>query len=123
MSVKRELTVVRMRLPGQKVWTPDTCLDSADPRSFLVKSGSTVHRRNQRDIVKTGETPVSSQSVVPKETPLPSSSDTLQGMFHQPWPLLSRLLSSHLSSMMCQQLTFEDHRDKEDLQQDFAIMC
>ena len=38
MSVTRELTVVRMRLPGQNVWTPATCLDSADPRSFLLKS-------------------------------------------------------------------------------------
>ena len=63
-----------MRLPGQKVWTPATCLDSAGPRSFLVKSGSTVYRRNRRDIIKTSETPVSSQTVVPKETPLPSSS-------------------------------------------------
>ena len=66
--------IVRMRLPGQKVWTPATCLDSAGPRSFLVKSGSTVYRRNRRDIIKTSETPVSSQTVVPKETPLLSSS-------------------------------------------------
>ena len=69
--------IVRMRLPGQKVWTPATCLDSAGPRSFLVKSGSTVYRRNRRDIIKTGETPVSSQTVVPKETPLPNSSGTV----------------------------------------------
>ena len=69
--------IVRMRLPGQKVWTPATCLDSAGPRSFLVKSGSTVYRRNRPDIIKTSETPVSSQTVVPKETPLPSSSGTV----------------------------------------------
>ena len=69
--------MVRMRLPGQKVWTPATCLDSAGPRSFLVKSGSTVYRRNRRDIIKTSENPVTSQTVVPKETPLSSSSGTV----------------------------------------------
>ena len=30
--------MVRMRLPGQTVRTPATCLDSAGPRSFLIKS-------------------------------------------------------------------------------------
>ena len=69
--------MVRMRLPGQKVWTPATCLDSAGPHSFLIKSGGAVFRRNRRDIIKTGETPVASQTVVPKETPLPSSSGTV----------------------------------------------
>ena len=70
--------IVRMTLPGQKVWTPATSLDSPGPRSFLVKSGSTVYRRNRRDIIiKTSETPLSSQTVVPKETPLPSSSGTV----------------------------------------------
>ena len=67
---------MRMRLPGQEVWTPATCLDSVGPRSLLVKSGSTVYRRNRRDIIKTSKTPVSSQAVVPKETPLPGSSET-----------------------------------------------
>ncbi|PFX31634.1 Retrovirus-related Pol polyprotein from transposon 17.6 [Stylophora pistillata] len=42
--------IVRMRLPGQKVWTPGTCLDSAGPRSFLIKAGGAVFRRNRRDI-------------------------------------------------------------------------
>ena len=69
--------MVRMRLPGQKVWTPATCLDSAGPRSFLIKSGGAVFRRNRRDVIKTGETPVARQTVVPKEAPLPSSSGTV----------------------------------------------
>ena len=56
--------MVRMRLPGQKVWTQATCLDSAGPRSFLIKSGGAVFRRNRRDVIKTGETPVASQTVV-----------------------------------------------------------
>ena len=30
--------MVRMRLPGQKVWTPAACLDLAGPRSSLMKS-------------------------------------------------------------------------------------
>ena len=66
-----------MRLPGQKVWTPATCLDSVGPRSFLIKSGGAVFQRNWCDVTKTGETPVASQTVVPKETPLPSSSGTV----------------------------------------------
>ena len=49
--------------------------------------------------------------------------DTLQCTFHRLWPLLCRLLSRHPSSPMCRQLTFEDHREKEDPRQDFAIMC
>ena len=69
--------MVRMRLTGQKVWRPATCLDSVGPRSFLIKSGGAVFQRNRRDIIKTGETPVASQTVVPKETPLPSSSGTV----------------------------------------------
>ena len=69
--------MLQMRLPGQKVWTPATCLDSVGPHSFLVKSGSTVYRRNRRDIIKTSENPVTSQTFVPKETPLSSSSGTV----------------------------------------------
>ena len=34
--------MVHMRLPGQKVWTPATCLDSAGPRSFLIGSRGAV---------------------------------------------------------------------------------
>ena len=52
--------MVRMSLPGQKVWTPATCLDSAGPRS-----GSTVYRRKRRDIIKTSENSVTSETVVP----------------------------------------------------------
>ena len=66
-----------MRLPGQKVWTPATCLDSAGPCSFLIKSGGAVFRRNRCDVIKTGETPFASQTIVPKEAPLPSSSGTV----------------------------------------------
>ena len=69
--------MVRMRLPGQKVWTPATCLDLAGPCSFLIKSGGAVFRRNRRDIIQTGKTPVASQTVVPNEAPLPSSSGTV----------------------------------------------
>ena len=69
--------IVQMRLPGQKVWTPATCLDLVGPRNFLVKSGSAVYRRIWRNIIKTSETPVASHTVVPKKTPLPSSSGTV----------------------------------------------
>ena len=44
--------IVRMRLPGKMVWTPGTFLDSADPRSFLIKTEGAVFRRNRRDIIR-----------------------------------------------------------------------
>ena len=90
-----------MRLPRQKVWTPATCLDSAGPRSFLVKSGGAVYLRNRRDIIKTGEAPVASQIVVPKETLLPSSSGTVSpgdATVHVPSTLTSAVPSAELPS-------------------------
>lgn len=57
--------IVRMRLPGQKVCTPATCLDSKGSHSFLFKSRSIIYRRNRRDIIKTSENPFRSQTIVP----------------------------------------------------------
>ena len=94
--------MVCMRLPGQKVWTPATCLDSAGPRSFLIRSGGAVFLRNRRDIIKTGDTPVASQTVVPKETPLPSSSGTVSPghtTVHTPSTPASPVPSTELPSL------------------------
>ena len=36
----------RMRLPGEKTWTPGTCTEQVNPRSYRLKVGGTVNRRN-----------------------------------------------------------------------------
>jgi len=119
--------IVRMRL-GQKVWTPATYLNLAGPCSFLVKSGSTVYRRNRRDIIKTSKTPVLSQTVVPKETLLPSSYGTVSPghtTVHVPLTLASPMPSVEPPAFQPYVLPtdLQDHREKEDPQQDFATMC
>ena len=41
---------VRVRLPGEKVWSPAECVGFAGPRSYLLKTGDAVYRRNHRAI-------------------------------------------------------------------------
>ena len=43
-----EGTTVRMRLPGEKTWTPGTYTEQVNSRSYRVKVGGTVYRRNRR---------------------------------------------------------------------------
>ena len=69
---------VRMRLPGEKTWSPGTCTANAGPRSFRVQVGEAVYRRNRRQLLKTGETP---EAVLPEdmdapEDPTPTSVGT-----------------------------------------------
>ena len=46
---------VRVRLPGEKTWSPGTCTANAGQRSFRVQVGKAVYRRNRRQLIKTGE--------------------------------------------------------------------
>ena len=46
---------VRMRLPGEKTWSPGTCTAKAGPRSFRVQVGNAIYRRNRKQLMKTGE--------------------------------------------------------------------
>ena len=39
---------VRIRLPGQKTWSAGTCMGPVGPRSYEVKVGESVYRRNRR---------------------------------------------------------------------------
>ena len=41
---------VRVRLPGEKVWSPAECMGFAGPRSYLLKTGDAVYHRNHRAI-------------------------------------------------------------------------
>ena len=52
---------VRVRLPGERVWSPAECVDFSGPRSYLVKTGDGVYRRNRRDLLSAGKTPVTDQ--------------------------------------------------------------
>ena len=52
-----EGATVRMRLPSEKTWIPGTCTEQVNPRSYRVKVGGTVYRRNRRQLVCAGEDP------------------------------------------------------------------
>ena len=47
--------VVRMRLPGEKTWTPGVCTGSQGPRSYGVQVGGRDFRRNRRQLLHTHE--------------------------------------------------------------------
>eukprot|EP00118_Oscarella_pearsei_P024304 m.303614 g.303614 ORF g.303614 m.303614 type:complete len:479 (+) comp40836_c0_seq2:2784-4220(+) len=46
---------VRMKRPGQKEWSPAVCKKRLDSRSYMIKSGPRMYRRNRRQIRKTNE--------------------------------------------------------------------
>ena len=79
--------LVRVRRLGEKVWSPATCVDFAGPRSFLVKTGDVVYRRrrNRRDLLSTGKTPVTDQSDLPVTAQSSRSNAELPGA-HFPAP-------------------------------------
>ena len=52
---------VRMRLHGEKTWSPGACTAIAGPRSYRVRVGNAIYRRKRRQLIKTGE---------PEEAPL-----------------------------------------------------
>ena len=60
---------VRMKLPGQKTWSAGTCMAQAGPRSYDVKVGETVYRRNRRQLIQSKEPPI-----VDSSEPEPSTS-------------------------------------------------
>ncbi|XP_044182657.1 uncharacterized protein LOC122963306 [Acropora millepora] len=49
---------VRMKLPGQKVWSAGTCLGPVGPRSYYVRINGSVYRRNRRQLVSSKEPPI-----------------------------------------------------------------
>ena len=56
---------MRMRLPGEKVWSPAECVGVVGPCSYLVKTGYAVYRHNRRDLLNTGEPPITDQFDLP----------------------------------------------------------
>jgi len=53
---------VRMRLPGEKVWSPGICAGLVGPRSYEVRVGDRTFVRNRRHLIK-------SKDVVVEDTP------------------------------------------------------
>lgn len=49
---------VRMKLPGQDTWSPGTCTEQRDKRSYIVRVGDTHHRWSSRHLRRTNEPPV-----------------------------------------------------------------
>jgi len=47
--------VVRMKLPGQHIWTPAVVSGEVAPILYEVRANGTVYRRNRRDLLHTKE--------------------------------------------------------------------
>ena len=62
---------VRMKLPGQKSWSPGTVMGQVGPRSYDVEVGKTVYRRNRRHLINAGEPPIVNSSNHPEPDPVP----------------------------------------------------
>ena len=59
---------VRMRLPRQTTWSPGVCTGLVGPRSYKVKVGDSVYRRNHRQFIRSHEEPARDLS---EAVPLP----------------------------------------------------
>ena len=46
---------VRMLCPGQSTWMPGVCQGQIAPRSYDVRVGDAIYRRNRRDLLLTSE--------------------------------------------------------------------
>ena len=62
---------VRMKLPGQDTWSPGTCTEKLENRSYMVKVGDTIYRRNRRHIQKTNEPPIAVHPEADQAFPAP----------------------------------------------------
>ena len=48
---------IRMRLPGEVTWTAGVCVGRVGPRSYDVRVGGSIYRRNRKHIMLTHEIP------------------------------------------------------------------
>ena len=71
-----------MRLPGQTTWSAGACTGLVGPRSYEVKVGESVYRRNRRQLIHTNEplpivesqpTQISTDIDTPEDNPAPSA--------------------------------------------------
>ena len=66
---------VRIKLPGEKHWTPGTCTGVQGPRSYGVRVGETEYRRNRRQLLRMNEAPI--PEVLVPEAPMQREMITL----------------------------------------------
>ena len=62
---------VRMKLPGQDTWSPGTWTEKLENRSYMVKVGDTIYRRNRRHNQKTNEPPIAVHPEADQAFPAP----------------------------------------------------
>ena len=128
-----------MRLPGEKVWSSAECVGFAGPRSYLLKTGDAVYRRNVPfDLLSTGEPPVTDQFDLPV-TPQSSRSNAESPGGNLPPPdvpessvpsVPESVPTSNkvdrkihlLCPLLCRQLIFDDRREKEGPRKDFKTL-
>ena len=83
---------VRMRLPGQRTWSPGTCMGQVGPCSYEAKVGDSIYRRNRRQLVRSNEPPVPETPEMvpstsePEQAELPSQSPKSPVSQQQPAP-------------------------------------
>ena len=81
---------VRMKLPGRNTWNSGTCTDQVGPRSYEVKVGNGIYRRNRRQLVSTDEQPADLQHDDPLPDYNPPSKTAEPTAVAQEEPSLSR---------------------------------
>ena len=86
---------VRMRLPGEKTWTPGVCAGLVGPRSYEVKVGDRNFMRNRRQLIKSSdhvvdekleEEPAQQENVECEPLTLPESMSTPRQIEDRPQP-------------------------------------
>lgn len=66
---------LRMRLPGQRTWSASTSMGQVGPRSYEVRVGKSVYRRNHHQLVRSHETPVPGTPEMAPSTSIPGQAE------------------------------------------------
>ena len=77
---------VRMRLPGEKTWSPGVCEGLVGPRSYEVKVGDRIFVRNRRHLIKSDDLVAKDVPEV-EEATQPESGETLHPQESAPNPV------------------------------------
>lgn len=66
---------VWMRLPGQSTWSAGTCTGTIGPRSYAVRMGERVFRRNRRQLIQSDKQPLQDHPLL---EPTPPREESVQ---------------------------------------------
>ena len=78
---------VRMRLPGQSMWSLGVCVKPLSHRSYLVRVNGALYRRNRRQLLATGEIRPEDDLTVPGPRPHSHPVSTTSPSLARPPPL------------------------------------